>query len=209
MGVVLQVNTGARQVFVVGGRLVETAIVKTAVDGPIRIADDHVGDDVQADRRHHGGRDKAVYAYDRASYDAWAAQRGHDLPNGFFGDNLTLSGVDVDGARIGERWQVGDEVVLEVTSPRIPCETLAWRLQDDVVSTFLHADRPGAYLRIVTPGEVTAGDPVEVVRATDHDVTMTDVLALWRGDDNAAHVLTAGDVLPDETRARATARLAR
>lgn len=209
MGVVLQVNTGPPQVFLIGGRLTETAIVKTAADGRIRIADDHVGDDVQADPVHHGGRDQAVYAYDRANYDAWTADRGHDLPNGFLGDNLTLSGIDVDRARIGERWQVGDEVVLEVTSPRIPCAKLDWRMQDDFMSTFLHADRPGAYLRIVTPGEVAAGDPVDVVRAMDHDVTVTDVLALWRGDDNAEHVLTAGDALPEETRARASARLAR
>ncbi len=200
MGQVLQVNVGAAQTFMIGGRLVDTAIVKTAADGPVRLADDHVAGDVQANQVAHGGRDQAVYAYDRASYDAWEAERGQELPNGFFGENLTLSGVDVDGARVGERWRIGEQVEVAVTSPRIPCAKLDWRMQDDFVATFLQADRPGAYLRIVTPGDVVAGDAVEVVHRPDHDVTVRDLLALRRGEDVAAHVLTAGDDLRDVIR---------
>lgn len=209
MGRVLQVNVGPRQTFLIGGRLVDTAIVKTPVAGPVRLAHDRVDGDVQADRRHHGGPDQAVYAYDRASYDAWEADRDQVLPSGFFGENLTLAGIAVDDARIGERWRVGDQVELVVRSPRIPCAKLDWRMQDDFRRTFLHGDRPGAYLAIATPGDVRAGDVVEVVARPDHDVTVTDVLALWRGEDRAAHVLTAGEDLPDETRQRAEQRSAR
>ncbi|MBY5163128.1 MOSC domain-containing protein [Salsipaludibacter albus] len=209
MGELLQVNVGSSQTFLIGGRLVETAIVKTATDGPVRLGDDHVEGDTQANEVHHGGRDQAVYAYDRASYDAWESERDQQLPSGFFGENLTLAGIDVDAARIGERWRIGDEVEVEVTSPRIPCAKLDWRMQDTFQKTFLHADRSGAYLRIVTPGDVRAGDVVEVVSRPDHEVTVADVMALWRGDDVAAHVLTAGDHLPDETRQRAEQRAAR
>lgn len=210
MGEVLQVNVGDAQTVQIGGKPVSTAIVKSAADGPVRIADDHVAGDTQANPVHHGGPIQAVYAYDRASYDAWEAERVRDLPNGFFGENLTLAGIDVDGARIGERWRIGDQVVVQVTAPRIPCHKLAWRMDDpSFQTTFLYGDRPGAYLAIVTPGDITAGDSVEVVRTMDHDVTVTDVLALWRGDDVAAHVLTAGDALVDETRERALARTER
>lgn len=210
MGEVLQVNVGDARTVEVGGDAVSTAIVKHAADGPVRIADDHVAGDTQADPVHHGGPLQAVYAYDRASYDAWEVDLGRDLPNGFFGENLTLAGIDVDDARIGERWRIGAEVVLQVTAPRIPCRKLGWRLGDpSFLRTFLHGDRSGAYLAIVTPGDVAAGDPVEVVHVPDHDVTVTDVLALWRGEDVAAHVLTAGDTLPDETRDRARTARAR
>ncbi len=207
MGTLLQVNVGRARPIPIGDRMEPTAIVKEPVDGLVRVADDHVAGDVQADQHNHGGRDQAVYAYDRASYDAWEADLGRDLPNAFFGENLTLSGIDVDQARLGERWQVGDEVVLEVTSPRIPCRKLEWRMQDPTFTrTFLRGDRSGAYLRIVEPGQVRAGDGVEVVHRPDHDVTVTDVMALWRGDDIAEHILTAGDGLHPEVRARAEAR---
>lgn len=207
VGTLLQVNIGRAQPVPIGDRMEPTAIIKSPVDGPVTLADDHVAGDVQADRRHHGGRDQAVYAYDRDSYDAWEAELGRDLPNGFFGENLTLAGIDVDTARLGEQWRIGDDVVLAVTSPRIPCWKLGWRMQDpSFVGTFLHGDRSGAYLRIVTAGAVAAGDVVEVVARPDHDVTVTDVLALWRGEDVGAHVLTAGDHLGVEARDRARGR---
>lgn len=204
MGTLLQVNVGQVQTFMIRGELTETAIVKTPVDGPVRLSDDLVDGDDQAENLH-GGRDKAVYAYDQAAYDWWELRRGQTYPSGFFGENLTLAGVDVDGALLGERWRIGN-VELEVRSPRIPCFKLDWRVQDRIVNDFLRSDRAGAYLRIVTPGEVQAGMEVEVVARPDHEVTVTDVLRLWRGEDVAAHVLTAGDHLVDDIRHRAEAR---
>ena len=121
-------------------------------------------------------------------------------------DGRPLSGVDVDGARLGERWRIGD-VELEVRSPRIPCAKLEWRMQARFIADFLRSDRAGAYLRIVTAGDVQAGMEVDVVARPDHDVTITDVLRLWRGEDIAAHVLTAGDHLTEDIRDRAEARL--
>lgn len=79
--------------------------------------------DVVYDQRHHGGDDQAVYAYAREDLDWWSAELGRDLTNGCFGENLTTSGLEVTGARIGERWRIGSEVVLEVSVPRIPCST--------------------------------------------------------------------------------------
>ncbi|MGH1526952.1 MOSC domain-containing protein [Leifsonia sp. L25] len=73
---------------------------------------------MQADRKHHGGASKAVYAYadEDAGSSAWSGSAGA-IPPGLFGENLRTAGVDVNGAEIGERWAIGDELVLEVTSP--------------------------------------------------------------------------------------------
>ena len=67
------------------------------------------------DRRNHGGEAQAVYAYAREDLDHWESVLGRTLHGGVFGENLTLTGVDVSGAVIGERWRVGDELELAVT----------------------------------------------------------------------------------------------
>ena len=80
-----------------------------------------------------------------------------------FGENLTVAGVDVSGARIGERWRIGS-VELEVAQPRLPCAKLGARFGDPrMVKRFAHAGRPGAYFRIVAPGELGAGDAIEIL----------------------------------------------
>jgi MOSC domain-containing protein YiiM len=90
-----------------------------------------------------------------------------------FGENMTTSGLDVTGARIGERWRVGSSVVLEVTSPRIPCRTFAgWIGEKQWVKRFTRAARPGAYLRVITPGSMEAGDAIHVVSRPEHGVSV-------------------------------------
>ncbi|WP_433179164.1 MOSC domain-containing protein [Actinoallomurus sp. CA-150999] len=108
-----------------------TGIDKRPIDGPVTVtapgpkgtgAVGLAGDRVY-DIRNHGGDDQAVYAYAREDLDRWAAELGRELPDGVFGENLTTSGADVNAALIGERWRVGDRLVLEVSCPRIPCGT--------------------------------------------------------------------------------------
>jgi MOSC domain-containing protein YiiM len=131
-----------------------------------------VGDQV-LDRAHHGGDDQAVYAYAREDLDLWEAELNRRLPGGVFGENLTTRGVDVTGALIGERWRVGDQVVLEVAVPRIPCRTFAsWMAEQGWIKRFTVRARPGAYLRVIVPGEVRAGDTIAVDARPDHDVTI-------------------------------------
>jgi MOSC domain-containing protein YiiM len=122
------------------------------------------GDD-QADRRVHGGPDKAVYAYSVEDYGWWAATTG-PLGPGTFGENLTTTGIDLNACHIGDRWQVGS-ATLEVSQPRQPCFKLGIRMNDDQFpGAFASARRPGVYLRIITAGTVTAGDPIVVDLAT-------------------------------------------
>ena len=115
----------------------------------------------------HGGDLKAVYAFAREELDLWEERLGRALPPGSFAENLTTTGVDVDTGRVGDRWTVGDEVVLEVTAPRTPCRTFSHRLGvKGWMRTFAEHGRPGAYLRVVRGGTVRPGDPV-VVKASD------------------------------------------
>jgi MOSC domain-containing protein YiiM len=131
------------------------------------------GDD-QADRSVHGGPDKAVYAYSIEETRLWEAELGRELGTAPFGENLTTEGIEVSGALIGERWQVGT-VLLEVVQPRLPCFKLGLRMGDpSFVRRFAQASRPGAYLRILEGGELGAGDQIEVDIAAlpVHGVTM-------------------------------------
>ncbi|MEA2574298.1 MAG: hypothetical protein QOH93_1596, partial [Chloroflexia bacterium] len=108
---------------------------------------------------------------------------------GTFGENLTLEGVDVTGTVIGERWRVGS-AVLEVAQPRIPCWKLGARMNDpDFPPKFSAAGRPGAYLRIITEGDVGAGDEINVLHRPAHGVTIGDIAHIYHSDPSRAGLL--------------------
>jgi MOSC domain-containing protein YiiM len=182
------------------GRTVHSAIVKAPVTGRVRVEGVNVAGDDQADRRVHGGPDKAVYAYASEDVAWWEAELGGRLAPAAFGENLTLEGVDVSGAVVGERWRAGD-VELEVCQPRLPCFKLGARFGDpQMVKRFAQAGRPGAYLRIVAPGELGAGDPVEVLSRPEHGVTVALVSRAIMLDET---LLSAAAVAPELPRALA------
>lgn len=153
------------------GTVGTTAIDKRPVDGPVKVKRLGLYADVQADRQHHGGDDKALYADGQDDADFWAAELSRELPPGWFGENLRLEGVEVSGATVGERWRIGETVEVEVTMPRTPCATFArWVGGADErgwVRRFAAAGRPGAYLRVVRTGSIAAGDPVTVLERPD------------------------------------------
>ncbi|WP_188940757.1 MOSC domain-containing protein [Nakamurella endophytica] len=177
MSTVLSVNVG--RVRTVGP--VRSGIDKRPVDGPVAVAapgprghggSGLAGDDVW-DLRHHGGDDQAVYVYAREDLDDWSADLGRPLASGSFGENLTTAGVDVSATVVGEQWQVGDDLLLEVSDPRIPCRTFADFLAERRwVRRFTERAAPGTYLRVLRPGPVRAGDPIRVVLRPDHGVTV-------------------------------------
>jgi len=154
------------------GTLRRTGIDKRPVEGPVHIHTLGVGDDQIADLERHGGLDQAVYAYAAEDLEEWSAELGRPLVPGQFGENLTTRGLDVTGARLGERWRVGG-AVLEVCGVRIPCSVFQGFLDEERwVRRFTEKGVPGAYLRVLAEGDVTAGDPIEVVERRDHDLTI-------------------------------------
>jgi MOSC domain-containing protein YiiM len=183
---VLSVNVGGVRTVDVGDRTVETAIWKSPVEGRVAVAGVNVSGDDQADREVHGGDHKAVYAYAWEDTLWWQEELGRDLEPGNFGENLTLSGVDVPEAVVGERWRVGS-ALLEVSEPRFPCFKLGLRMGDPTfLKRFAAARRTGTYLRIVEEGDVGAGDPVEVRERPDHGVTIGLFAEAYLGDHSLA-----------------------
>src|SRR6478735_2448703 len=141
-----------------------TAIDKRPAERRLKVRPHGLHGDVQADRKHHGGLTKALYAYAEEDAAFWAQSLGRDIPAGLFGENLRTAGVDVNGAEIGERWAIGDELVVEVTCPRTPCATFQRRMREPQwVKRFAEEGRPGAYLSVVKSGTVGAGDVVRVL----------------------------------------------
>jgi MOSC domain-containing protein YiiM len=165
-----------------------------------------VGDFI-GDNKHHGGDGQAVYAFQREDLDEWEQRLGRELPNGFFGENLTTVGLEVNDALLGEWWRVGSEVVLQVTTPRIPCSTFrGWMGEKGWARTFTTAGRPGAYLSVITPGTIVAGDAIEVVRRPGHDVTISMAFRAATTERTLLpHLLEAGDDLDPELRRTALA----
>ncbi|MEU8509417.1 MOSC domain-containing protein [Streptomyces brevispora] len=187
--------------------LSSTGIDKRPVDGSVAVtapgpkgtgAVGLAGDRVY-DVKHHGGADQAVYAYAREDLDDWEAELGRPLANGAFGENLTTLGLDANGALIGERWRIGPDVLLEVSCARIPCGTFqGWLGRDGWIKRFTRAALPGAYLRVIEPGDIRAGDPVEIVHRPDHDVTVALVFRAMTVEGDLLPRLLAADALPEE-----------
>ena len=153
-------------------KLKRTGIDKRPVSGRVAVRPLGLDGDVQVNRRYHGGEGQAVYAYGQEDADFWVTELDRELPPGRFGENLRTSGVDLVGALLGERWRVGT-AVFEVTAWRIPCATFAgfWAIPD-LVKRFAAHGATGAYLRVLEPGDVGAGDAVHVVFRPDHGITV-------------------------------------
>ncbi len=203
-----------------------SGIAKAPVSGPVEVrapgprgsSGIHSGGlsgDTIVDVDHHGGDDQAVYAYAREDLDTWAQELGVTLADGSFGENLTTVGLDITDARIGEQWRVGDHLLLQVTDPRIPCNTFAARMVQlggpdrGWQRRFTRGGRPGSYLRVLQPGSIQSGDPVVVTHRPSHGVTVGTVFrALLDQPEMLPGVLPAAADLPAATLAGIRSTLA-
>jgi MOSC domain-containing protein YiiM len=192
-----------------------TGIDKRPVSGPVMVtapgpkgtgAVGLAGDRVY-DVKHHGGPDQAVYAYAREDLDLWAAELDTPLRDGVFGENLTTGGIDVNGALIGERWRLGQEVTLEVCCPRIPCGTFqGWLAQAGWIKRFTEAARPGAYLRVIQPGQIRAGHPIAIEHRPDHGITVAVTFMALTTEPSLLARLPAAGALPEDVKELARKR---
>ena len=209
IGKVVSVNVGKPREFVYEGKPAKSAIWKSAVRGRVAARGVNLEGDEQADRKVHGGPDKALYAYAMEDYRWWEQQLGRSLSYGEFGENLTLQGLDVNGALIGERWQIGT-TVLEVSEPRIPCWRLGVRMNDELFPRhFTEAMRPGTYLRIIVAGELGPNDEVRRAGIPEHDLTIRDVFRIYTRDRQELQRLLAVPQLSERWRSWADHLLAK
>ncbi|MGX6602885.1 MOSC domain-containing protein [Micromonosporaceae bacterium Da 78-11] len=194
-----------------------TGIDKRPVDRPVQVrapGPKHtglhsglVGDHIKATKLH-GGDDQAVYAYAREDLDWWAGRLGRDLPGGMFGENLTTVDVDVNGALIGEIWQVGDTLRLQTSYWRTPCMTFQRQMgEPQWVKRFAAENRPGAYLRVLTPGEVRAGDRIEIVSGPAESLTIAEAFRIYTHEPASLARLLTAEALPADTLDRIRVRV--
>lgn len=174
---VTSVNRGQSETVRFASRTVMSGINKHAQSASVTISVNGVDDDVVCDELNHGGVDQAVYAYNANDYTWWSRQLGREVAPGTFGDNLTIDGLPRD-MNAGDRLLIGD-VLLEATAPRIPCRTLAAKMQDGKFGiVFRRAERPGFYFRVLNAGEVAAGDNVTLVENPELSISMLELFRL-------------------------------
>jgi MOSC domain-containing protein YiiM len=196
----VSVNVGQVRTVEHNGEPITTGIWKSPVAGSIAVRGVNLDGDDQADRSVHGGVDKAVYAYASEDYGWWSQELGEKLLPGTFGENLTVSGLDLRKCLIGERWRVGS-AELEVSEPRFPCFKLGIRMGDPrFLKHFARARRPGSYLRIIEEGELAAHDEIEVTARPDHGITIGQFNHAYLGDRGQLGDLLQADQLSDRWR---------
>lgn len=162
---VLSVNLGKAEVLRGSKSHRRSGIAKRPAASPVWISTEGLADDAVCDRRYHGGQDQAVYLYGQPDYAWWEGELGCALAPGTFGENLTISDWESASARVGDRLSIGG-IILEVTSPRVPCATLSSHMGDPAfLKKFRRAERPGVYCRVLREGFVQAGDTVSVEAA--------------------------------------------
>ena len=134
-----------------------------------------LANDAILDKANHGGVDQAVYIYTLPDYDWWSAELGRPCDPGLFGENLTVSGLESASVCVGDRYRIGD-VLLEVTSPRIPCSTFAARMGDSqFVKRFMAGKRPGIYCRVLETGSVKAGVVIAAEPFNGEQITLLEL----------------------------------
>ncbi len=190
-----------------------TGIFKEPVTGPVMLRRLNFDGDRQADLSVHGGPTKAAYAYPHEHYAYWRNELpDHDLPVGMFGENLTTEGFDEESVCIGDRFRIGQAVVV-VTEPRMPCQKLAIKFgRADILKRFLKSQRTGFYFGVVEEGIVQAGDEITRISQDAAKLKVIEVTQLYSTErDNASLLAKAISVetLPESWRQHFTARLAR
>jgi MOSC domain-containing protein YiiM len=179
MNNLLSVNVSQPQRMNYRGKHVMTGIFKKPVTGRVMVRRMNIDGDAQADLENHGGIHKAVYAYPHEHYAYWSELLDRqDFTFGQFGENLTTEGLLEAEVHIGDVIRIND-VLLQVTQPRVPCFKLATKMNEPgLPKPFLASGRVGFYLRVLKEGQVGAGDPISRERVDPEKITVQTAVRL-------------------------------
>lgn len=194
---VVSVNVGQPREVQWKGKAVQTGIFKAPVPGPVAVLAEQLAGDGQADRRVHGGPDKAIYAYDLAHYAFWQEQLpAVELTTGIFGENLTTNGLLERQVCLGDTYTVGTAVLMAV-QPRLPCVKLGIRFGDErMPARFQQARRSGIYFRVLQPGTVQAGDAIALLEPARVPISLQEIVDQYTLADKQPDRLAAMLALP-------------
>ncbi|MBI3217174.1 MAG: MOSC domain-containing protein [Mycobacterium sp.] len=179
MATLVSVNVGLPRDVGWQNRTVYTGAWKEPVTGPRTVRRLNIDGDGQGDLGGHGGENRAVLVYQLDSYRHWANEFGRtDLKPGLFGENFTVEGLPDDEVCIGDRYRIGT-AVFEVTQPRVTCYRAGMRIGEPRMAALLVAHhRPGFYLRVITEGEVQAGQEIVKIASGPEQVSVAEIDAL-------------------------------
>ncbi len=172
-----------------------TATYKNPVQGAVALGTEGFAGDQQADRRYHGGPDKAVLVYSHDHYGPWHAELFPEpLPVGAFGENILVSAMSEADVCIGDVYDLG-EARVQVSQPRKPCGKQArrWGIAD-LVEQMNRRGWTGWYLRVLREGRVQAGDGFALVERPYAEWTVArahEVMHFQKKDADAAAALAA------------------
>jgi MOSC domain-containing protein YiiM len=139
-----------------------TAYQKRPVSGVVCVDKLHVEGDEQQSKKYHGGVHRPVLMYAAAHYAIWKQELGRELPYGSFAENFTVEGMDENTVCIGDVFQLGETLRLQVSQPRQPCNQIYMALGiEDIVKRIKASYRSGWYLRVLQEGEAEAGMKIE------------------------------------------------
>jgi ferredoxin-NADP reductase/MOSC domain-containing protein YiiM len=176
MATLVSVNVGLPNDVAWNGRTVYTGVWKQPVLGPRMVRRLNVDGDGQGDLGGHGGENRAVLVYQLDSYRYWSDElHRDDLRAGHFGENFTVEGLPDDEVCIGDRYRIG-QAVFEVTQPRVTCYRVGLRLGEPQMAALLVSHRrPGFYFRVITEGQIEAGQDILQVGAGPEQVTVAEI----------------------------------
>ena len=176
---VLSVNVGLPREIAWQGKVVRTAIWKRPVSGCLFARRLNLDGDGQADLKGHGGEHRAVMVYQLEAYRYWERELGrNDFEYGQFGENFTVEGLPDDEVCIGDRYRIGT-AVFEVTQPRVTCYRLGVRMDNPQMAALLVSHRkPGFYCRVITEGEVGAGDEIHKIADGPSGISVAEIDSL-------------------------------
>ncbi len=191
------INKGQPKTVTWKGESIFTGIFKHPVEGKVPVNFFGVEGDGQGDKKHHGGRDKALYLYPMEHYDFWKEALGRDIEPGNFGENITSFGIlekDICG---GDEFRFGN-ILVKAIAPRIPCIRLNLRFgQDDILKKFVEARRFGVYFKVLEEGKLQAGDKISLYKKSDYSFTFQDIVDLFTGQEVAKNLLEEMMEYPD------------
>ena len=176
----LSVNVSKPKPIQYGGKTIRTGIFKEPVSGTVMLREKNIDGDGQGDLRVHGGTYKAIYGYPFEHYAYWQQElRRDDLRYGQFGENLTVEGLLEAEVHIGDVFQIGSTVRLQITQPRVPCFKLAYKMGlPEFPKQFLESRRVGFYFRVLEEGEITAGDTIARIETAPEPMSVTEIVNL-------------------------------
>jgi MOSC domain-containing protein YiiM len=172
---IISTNIAKPQFVTINGEQQRTGIFKKPTNQPIYLDKEEVKGDEISNRKVHGGIYKACYLFSADHYPYWENLHPHlDWHYGMLGENLTVEGLDETQLHVGDIYKIG-RALIQVTQPREPCTTFAAKMgSTNILEQFVNHGRPGTYVRVLEPGNVSVGDTLELLEKAVNSISVAD-----------------------------------